>query len=113
MASHEDDLPEFYNWAVRLRRKLRMRIGRATPPRSGATLAESCDPYVSTVEVSLLGCFGRDQLAERSHKALRAALLDSGLPGAAVGHLIRRSPLLERASRGKYRLRPFSDQGGD
>jgi hypothetical protein len=88
-----------------------MRISRNQPQcLSGATRADIvCDPSFSTVEVCLLGCFGMDQLAERSHKALRAALLDAGLPGAAVGHLIRRSPLLERASRGQYRLRPFRD----
>jgi len=88
-----------------------MRASRSEPPDlSGATRAESfCDPPFSTVEVSLLCCFGTDQFAERSPKALRAALLDAGLPGPAAGHLIRSSPLLERASKGQYRLRPFRD----
>ena len=88
-----------------------MRTGPSEPPDvSVATPTESfCDPSFSTAEVSLLCCFGMDQLAERTHKTLRAALLEAGLPGSAAGYLIRRSPLLERASRGQYRLRPFRD----
>ena len=36
------------------------------------------DPSFSTVEVALLRCFGLDQHAQRSHEALRAALIDAG-----------------------------------
>ena len=63
------------------------------------------DPSLSTVEVALLRCFGLDQQAERSHEALRAALIDAGLPPRAARPLIRRSSLLESASKGHYRLR--------
>ena len=96
---------------MREREGIKMRVRRSEPPTlSGATLTESfCDPSFSTVEVSLLCCFGMDQFAERSHKALRAALIDAGLPGSAAGYLIRRSPLIERTSRGQYSLRPFRD----
>ena len=60
----------------------------------------------STGEVVLLFCFGRDLSAERSHQSLRAALLHAGLAPGAAGHLIRHSPLLDRVSKGRYRLRP-------
>ena len=63
------------------------------------------DPSLSTVEVALLRCFGLDQHAQRSHEALRSALIDAGLPPRATRALIRRSPLLERVARGHYRLR--------
>ena len=47
------------------------------------------DPSFSTVEVALLCCFGLDQHAQRSHEALRAALIDAGLPPRATRPLIR------------------------
>lgn len=64
-------------------------------------------PSFSTAEAALLCCFGTDPSAERSHQSLRAALVGAGLAPRAAGHLIRHSPLLDRASKGRYRLRPF------
>ena len=61
----------------------------------------------STAEVVLLCCFGTDLSAEKSHQSLRAALLRAGLAPGAAGHLIRYSALLDRVSKGRYRLRPF------
>ena len=63
-------------------------------------------PSFSTSEAILLSCFGADQLAQCSYKVLRAALIGAELPRGATGHLIRRSPLLKRVSRGQYLLRP-------
>ena len=60
------------------------------PPNDPARTERLGDPEFSTAEVSLLCCFGMDQLAERSHGALRAALADAGLPKSAVRHLIDR-----------------------
>ena len=96
---------------MREREGMEMHVRRSKPPHlSGATRAENpCDPSFSTVEVSILCCFGMDLRAERSNQALRAALMEAGLPGSAAGYLIRCSPLLERADRGQYRLRPFRD----
>ena len=87
-----------------------MRARRSQPvaPYGGTDIEGRGDASFSTAETALLCCFGLDQLAERSHKLLRAALIDAGLPTGATGHLIRRSPLLERVSWGRYRLRPFA-----
>ena len=92
----------------RERKKITMRRRRSAPAEpSSATGGESVrDPSFSMSEAILLSCFGADQLAQCSHKVLRAALIDAGLPAGAAGHLIRRSPLLKRASRGQYLLRP-------
>lgn len=88
-----------------------MRPDSSEPPhRPDAThTGRSYDPSFSNAEVSLLCCFGTDQFAERSHTALRAALLDAGLPGAAIRSIIRSSPMLERVSKGQYRIRPFRE----
>ena len=85
-----------------------MRQRRSAPagPSSATGVESFCDLSFSTAEATLLCCFGTDQLAQRSHKALRAALKGAGLSTRATGYLIRRSPLLELASRGQYRLRP-------
>jgi hypothetical protein len=76
---------------------------------SGATDVEGRgDASFSTPEAALLCCFGLDQDAKRNHRLLRAALINAGLPAGATGYLVRRSPLLQRVSRGQYRLRPFA-----
>lgn len=66
------------------------------------------DEGFSDAEATLLCCFDNLLHTEQSTKRLRRALIDAGFAPGAANYLIRTSRLLDRASRGRYRIRPFT-----
>jgi hypothetical protein len=75
--------------------------------RPHGSLEHYVDRPFCTSDQVLLCSFGVDLAAERSTRQLRRALVEAGFLGPATGHLIRVSPLLDRSSRRRYRIREF------
>jgi hypothetical protein len=87
--------------------KILQDLSRRTENPQGTTLAHYVDQPICTSDQVLLCSFGLDPAAERTTRQLRRALVAAGFLGPATGHLIRVSPLLERNSRRRYRIREF------
>jgi hypothetical protein len=58
----------------------------------------------STPDQVLLCFFGPDLTGERTYEQLRGALVAAGFTGTLARHVIRVSPLLRRAGRGRYHI---------
>jgi hypothetical protein len=80
-------------------------------PRSSRSsdLGQHMERGFSTAEAILLLSFSSDDSCFRSYTTLWSTLYAAGFTGPQARHLVRNSPLLMRAHRNSYRLRPCEE----
>ena len=81
-------------------------VGHVRTSSTTSLLAHLGEP-ISEADRVLLCSFGVHPDAEQTIRQLCDALLSAGFTTRMTRHLVRKSPVLRRSARGRYRIRPF------
>ena len=84
-------------------------LDRNSTVKPQETLTRYVGQPFPTADQILLCCFGTELADQRTYQELRQVLTQAGFAGPVVRHLIGASPVVRRAAKGYYRIRPFED----